>query len=92
MGSVDKSEWNFLLCRKLNYLVSKLQTRKQQQQFLEDVGYDVMADTTPGKRLAFQPSFSMTKYRTHRLASRVAESTQRAAESRTSGWFAKRQA
>ena len=60
---VLKREWDYLLCRKLNYLVSKLETREQQQRFLEEVEYDVMAAIRPGRRKPFLPDFEIHQYR-----------------------------
>eukprot|EP00931_Biecheleriopsis_adriatica_P070205 TRINITY_DN43993_c0_g1_i1.p1 TRINITY_DN43993_c0_g1~~TRINITY_DN43993_c0_g1_i1.p1 ORF type:complete len:318 (+),score=34.88 TRINITY_DN43993_c0_g1_i1:74-1027(+) len=62
MGSAGKSEWGFLLCRKLNLVISKLDTLEKQSNF---TGFATMAHTSPGEFLPFDPDFDLFSYRSH---------------------------
>lgn len=62
MGSVMKQEWDFLLCRKLNYVLSFLDSDAKQRNFS---GYATMAEMTPGKWIPFDPSFDLASFRAY---------------------------
>jgi len=60
MGSSGKPEWDFLLCRKLNYAMSYLNTTEKQKHF---PGFVTMAHQKPSDLLNFDPKFDITNYR-----------------------------
>jgi len=62
LGSVMKKEWGYLLCRKLNYVLSALNSTEKQQHFR---GYTTMAHFYPSQRLPFEPTFNISVWRSH---------------------------
>mmetsp|Transcript_43501 Transcript_43501/g.117320 ORF Transcript_43501/g.117320 Transcript_43501/m.117320 type:complete len:332 (-) Transcript_43501:30-1025(-) len=60
MGSVMKKEWDFLLCRKLNYVLSAVDPTEKQRRF---PGYVTMANMAPGQFLPFNDEFDIKTFR-----------------------------
>jgi hypothetical protein len=69
MGSAGKKEWHYLLCRKLNYVASKLDTADKQMHFS---GFAAMAHRKPTDFEAFDPQFDIFDYRAHTGGPQVA--------------------
>mmetsp|Transcript_125560 Transcript_125560/g.250497 ORF Transcript_125560/g.250497 Transcript_125560/m.250497 type:complete len:279 (-) Transcript_125560:29-865(-) len=62
IASITSSEWDWLKCRKLNYVLSKLDTADKQSSF---PGFATMAHTAPGMFLPWDAKFDIKMFRHH---------------------------
>lgn len=62
LGSIYDRGWDWLKCRKLNFVLSQLDTPERRQNF---PGFATMAHTKPDSFHEFEGFFTLTKYQNH---------------------------
>jgi len=60
MGSVMKKELNFILCRKLNYVLASVDSEAKQADFS---GYETLASVNPGFFVPFDENFTISQFK-----------------------------
>ena len=62
-NSILRGEWNWLLKRKLEYVLDDMQNTSSQLNFVRNVGFKAMSHTRPGLYLPWNDQFHIDHYR-----------------------------
>ena len=62
-NSIERGEWDYLLCRKLIYVLQALETPAKQRRFVASEGFRAMSHRRPGFFLGWPERFTISRFR-----------------------------